>query len=257
MTIETTKLCPRKETGTLPILVTGGGRRLGLAIVKALLGDGHRVITSYRTHTGVIEELKALGVHCIQADFTQTQDVMRLTEEVITEYQSGIRGIIHNASDWVSEENGGEPAELLSRMWQVHVAAPYQINLALEGLLVKAQKALAAPTDIIHLTDYVAEKGSDKHIAYASSKAGLANLTLSFASKLAPKVKVNAIAPSLLMFHPGDDEEYRQKALNKSILSIEPGEQEGVAAVQYVLSSRYMTGRTLSLDGGRHLARRG
>ncbi|MFD1384621.1 dihydromonapterin reductase [Rhodanobacter aciditrophus] len=257
MTIETTNLCPANETATLPILVTGGGRRLGLALVNALLKEGQTVITTYRTHTAVIEDLKAQGVHCIQVDFNEADDVTRLTDEVLAEYQGGLRAVIHNASDWVSEEDGGDPMALMTRMWQVHVAAPYQINLALAPLLEKAESALGEATDIIHLTDYVAEKGSDKHIAYASSKAGLANLTLSFASKLAPKVKVNAIAPSLLMFHPGDNEEYRQKALNKSILSIEPGEQEGVAAVQYVLSSRYMTGRTLSLDGGRHLARRG
>lgn len=257
MTIETTNLCPTNEPERLPILVTGGGRRLGLALVNFFLAQGYPVITTYRTHTAVIEGLKASGVHCIQVDFTEAADVMRLTEEVLSEYQGGLRAVIHNASDWVSEEDGGEPLELMSRMWQVHVAAPYQINLAFASLLEKAESVMGRATDIIHLTDYVAEKGSDKHIAYASSKAGLANLTLSFASKLAPKVKVNAIAPSLLMFHPGDNEEYRQKALNKSILSIEPGEQEGVAAVQYVLSSRYMTGRTLSLDGGRHLARRG
>jgi dihydromonapterin reductase / dihydrofolate reductase len=41
--------------------------------------------------------------------------------------------------------------------------------------------------------------------------------------------------------------------LNKSLLRKEPGEQEGVLAIQYILDSRYMTGRTLSLDGGRHL----
>lgn len=107
---------------------------------------------------------------------------------------------------------------------------------------------------ITYLTDYVAGKGSDKHIACAASKARLANLSLSFSRQLAPYVKVNAIAPSLLMFQEGDNKEYQQKALKKSLLCLEPGEQEGVAAVQYLLSSRYMTKRTLALGGGRHFA---
>ena len=54
-----------------------------------------------------------------------------------------------------------------------------------------------AASDIIHITDYVVERGSDKHIAYAASKAALDNMTRSFARKLAPEIKVNAIAPSL------------------------------------------------------------
>lgn len=99
-------------------------------------------------------------------------------------------------------------------------------------------------TDIVHLNCFVTEKGSDKHIAYAASKADLTNLRVSFSRQLASKVKNNAIALALLMFQESDNKEYQQKALKKSLLCLEPGEQEGVAAVQYLLSSRYMIGRT-------------
>ena len=236
-----------------PHLITGGGRRLGLALIRDLLVREEAVVMSYRTYTPVIEELMEQGVHCIHADFTQPLVLEQLITTVMSEYK-GLRSIIHNASDWESESDCDDLPALMSRMWQVHVAAPYQINMSLQTLLLCAAEDLGYATDIIHLTDYVAEKGSDKQIAYAASKAGLANLSLSFARQLAPKVKVNAIAPSLLMFHESDNKEYQQKALKKSLLCLEPGEQEGVAAVQYLLSSRYMTGRTIALDGGRHLA---
>ena len=236
-----------------PHFITGGGRRLGLAVIRSLLAQGERVVMSYRTFTPVIEALMAEGVHCIRADFTQPDTVSKMVNTIVAEY-NGLRSIIHNASDWGSETDSEDLNELMARMWQVHVAVPYQLNMSLQSLLLCAAHDLNQATDIIHLTDFVAEKGSDKHIAYAASKAGLANLSLSFARQLAPKVKVNAIAPSLLMFQEGDNKEYQQKALKKSLLCLEPGEQEGVAAVQYLLSSRYMTGRTLALDGGRHLA---
>ena len=236
-----------------PHLVTGGGRRLGLAIIQHLVAQGELVVTSYRTHSHEVEELNSLGVHCIQADFTSKRQLDDLITQIQSEY-TGLRSIIHNASDWASESEESDLHALMERMWRVHVAAPYQINMSLKNLLCHAAESLGEATDIIHLTDFVAEKGSDKHIAYASSKAGLANLSLSFSRQLAPKVKVNAIAPSLLMFQEGDNKEYQQKALKKSLLCLEPGEQEGVAAVQYLLNSRYMTGRTLALDGGRHLA---
>ena len=139
-------------------------------------------------------------------------------------------------------------------MLNTHVMAPYLINQACGELLVRHGQA-HGHADIIHMSDYVATIGSKKHIAYAASKAALDNLTLSFASKFAPWVKVNSIAPALLMFNQGDPEDYRQKAMKKSLLGIVPGASEGVSTIQYLLDSRFLTGKTIALDGGRHLAR--
>ena len=134
-------------------------------------------------------------------------------------------------------------------MMMVHAIAPYRINLALEDKLFNPN----GKADIIHMTDYVQETGSEKHMAYAASKAALHNLTLSFAKKYAPNVKVNSIAPALLMFNEGDDDTYKQKALKKSLLETVPGAQEAVKAMLYLLNSEYVTGQTLHLNGGRHL----
>lgn len=100
---------------------------------------------------------------------------------------------------------------------------------------------------------HVVERGSDKHIAYAASKAALDNMTRSFARKLAPEVKVNSIAPSLILFNEHDDAEYRQQALNKSLMKTAPGEKEVIDLVDYLLTSCFVTGRSFPLDGGRHL----
>jgi dihydromonapterin reductase/dihydrofolate reductase len=131
----------------------------------------------------------------------------------------------------------------------VHANAPYQLNLAFKEQLLREEGF----TDIIHMTDYVQEKGSKKHIAYAASKAALHNLTLSFSALFAPHVKVNSIAPALVMFNEADSEEYKQKALKKSLLESCPGAQEAVKAVNFLLASEYVTGQTLHLNGGRHL----
>ncbi|MCV2403866.1 dihydromonapterin reductase [Marinomonas sp. C2222] len=235
----------------MPVLITGGAQRLGLACAKALVSDGYDVVITYRTKRESIPALEEVGVHCIQADFSTHKGVENFIQEILENYQ-GLRAIIHNASEWQTEKEVTDLAVLMEKMWQIHVFAPYRINLAFEPLLCAASESLGM-ADIIHITDYVVEKGSDNHIAYASSKAGLANLTHSFSKRFAPHVKVNSIAPSLLMFNEQDDIEYKQKARKKMLLSKEPGEQEGVLSIQYLLRSRYMTGRTLSLDGGRHL----
>lgn len=231
-----------------PIIITGGGQRLGLAIANNLADNNFDVVVSYRTQRPSLKSLRDKGVIAVMADFASQSGVNEFIQTVGQRFPK-IRGIIHNASDWAAEQPNTDLAELFNRMMQIHASTPYQINLGLRDNL----EAFDGVSDIIHMTDYVQDKGSKKHIAYAASKAALENLTLSFSALLAPKVKVNAIAPALVMFNQDDSEEYKQKALKKSLLEICPGAQEAVKAVDYLLSSDYMTGRTLHLDGGRHL----
>lgn len=234
------------------IVITGAGQRLGYALAKALHCQATPVVISYRTERASITELRALSIDCIKADFSSNEGISAFTTQILDTYQS-IRAIIHNASDWLAESDVMQSCDIMQQMMQIHVQAPYQINQSLTPLLLNYHVEQNLAADIVHLTDYVADKGSKKHIAYAASKAALANLTLSFSTLLAPKVKVNSIAPSLLMFNKTDNENYQQKALKKSLMQIAPGETEGVEAVQYLLNSRYITGTTLHLDGGRHL----
>lgn len=231
-----------------PILITGGAQRLGLAIAKHLINQQYEVIITYRSKKPALDELIALGAQVMYADFSDQNGIETAIANIKARTDS-LRAIVHNASDWDQESSDIQPVELLNKMMQVHASAPYQLNLALEPLL----GASSDVADIIHMTDYVQAKGSKKHIAYAASKAALHNLTLSFAAKLAPNVKVNSIAPALLMFNEHDSEEYRAKALKKSLLEICPGPSEAALAVEYLLNSQYVTGQTLHLDGGRHL----
>ena len=237
------------------IVITGGARRLGLATAIALHEDGHRVIVTYRSERAELQRLRDRGIETIRADFSGQAAILAFCDELRNRCEM-LRAIIHNASEWLPESENRDDGEVLACMLNVHVAAPYLINQHCGDLLCRYGETYGQ-SDIVHLSDYVASTGSKKHIAYAASKAALDNLTLSFASKYAPLVKVNSIAPALLMFNPDDGPEYRQRALQKSLLRIAPGEDEGVNTIRYILDSRYLTGKTIALDGGRHLARAG
>ena len=234
-----------------PIVITGGAQRLGLAAAKALREQGYPVVITYRRERPLLEKLRAEGIETIRADFGEDGGAAALARELKRRYRS-LRALVHNASEWLPEGGGRDPAELLQRMLQVHVQAPYLLNLEC-GDLLRRHGEQHGCADIIHMSDYVASTGSSKHIAYAASKAALDNLTLSFASKFAPTVKVNSIAPALLLFNEGDGPEYRARALAKSLIPREAGLAELMAAVDYLMNSRYVTGRILHLDGGRHL----
>ncbi|WP_224651778.1 dihydromonapterin reductase [Pectobacterium versatile] len=232
-----------------PVLITGGARRIGLALARSFLTQSIPVIISYRTPYPELEVLQQDGAVCLTADFSTTENIYAFAEQ-IQSLTPQLRAIIHNASRWEPEKSATPPEKTLADMLQIHVYTPYLLNQLLEPCL-RGQGIAGA--DIIHLTDYVVEKGSEKRIAYAASKAALDNMTRSFARKLAPEVKVNAIAPSLILFNEKDDESYRQQALEKSLMKIAPGEEEIVQLVDYLLSSRYVTGKTLGVDGGRAL----
>jgi dihydromonapterin reductase/dihydrofolate reductase len=242
------------------IVITGAGQRVGLHCALALQLQGYQLVVTYRKETPGIAALKQAGVHCFAADFSQLSDIAAFIEAMAP--YPAIRAVIHNASSWQPDIPLGQGSEqqnvlqqlqqdaaVFDAMQQVHSKAPYLLNRAL------LPKLLATPdtADIIHLTDFVASVGSSKHQAYAASKAALENLTLSLSRQLAPKVKVNAIAPALVMFNDDDSAEYRHKALAKSLMAVAPGADEVLQSILYLLNSNYVTGRILALDGGRHL----
>lgn len=236
------------------VLITGVGKRVGLGLAKHFLADGYQVVGTYRQHYDSIEQLKKLGAMLIQCDLTDPLSIDGLITEV--NQLPRLDAIIHNASDWLPDNSGLSASDTITRMMQIHVNAPYQINLGLADKLAATAAINNDPigsTNIIHITDYVSEKGSTKHMAYAASKAALENLTLSFAAKLAPNVKVNSIAPALILFNEYDDDAYKKKALAKALLPKEGGMAEMIELVDYLFASQYVTGRRFSVDGGRHL----
>ncbi|MBT8449662.1 MAG: dihydromonapterin reductase [Gammaproteobacteria bacterium] len=233
------------------ILITGVGQRLGQYLAQHFLTHGDAVIGTYRTERDSIADLRAQGADLYQVDFYHQQQTQGFINSVLDKY-TVIDCLVHNASDWSPDSKTIDYAishDVLQRMMTIHVEVPYQLNLAFEPLLQAAE----GTADIIHITDYVASKGSKKHIAYAASKAAMENLTLSFAQRCAPNVKVNSIAPALLAFNEHDDEAYKAKARAKSLMQREGSFQEALDATLMLMSSNYITGRVMHLDGGRHL----
>ena len=232
-----------------PILITGGAQRLGRHCAERLVQDGQPVIISYRRERPELEAMRERGIVTLQADFSSEDGILDFLERLKDETDA-LRAIVHNASDWAPDSDGEDAGAAFERLFRIHMLAPYLINLHAKPLL----DACSEPQrDIVHMTDYVVQKGSRKHAAYAATKAGLDNLTLSFAARYAPEIQVNAIAPALIMLNQGDDEAYAAKARAKSAMDMVPGPGVIYQSLRYLLDNRYVTGTTLAVDGGRHL----
>lgn len=229
-----------------PILITGTSQRIGLHCAERLMDDGFSLIVTYRTERDSIERLRQRGVTALKADFSTEAGILTLIEQLKNQTDC-LRAIVHNASDWMSE-SAGEEGKAFTQLFNVHMLAPYLINLHCQPLLERS-----SPADIVHISDDVVRKGSANRPAYCATKAGLDSLTLSFAARYAPHIKVNGIAPALIMFNADDDDAYREKALSKSVMGIEPGPQVIYQSLRYLLDNPYVTGTTLTVNGGRHL----
>jgi dihydromonapterin reductase/dihydrofolate reductase len=229
-----------------PILLTGAGQRVGLYCAERLLDDGHPLIVTYRQDRDSLQRLRERGAITLFADFSNEAGILAFIDE-LKKNTTSLRAIVHNASQWLAETPGDEGA-IFQQLFSVHMLAPYLINLHCADLLRQS-----SPADIVHISDDVVSKGSAKHLAYCASKAGLENLTLSFAAKYAPHIKVNGIAPALILFNDDDDAAYRAKTLAKSALGIEPGAAVIYQSLRYLLDNPYVTGSTLTVNGGRHL----
>lgn len=226
------------------ILITGGAQRIGLHCAQRLVEDGYRVIITCRQARPEWQDHPLRGIEVLLADFSSVEGIRQLIDTLI-ERRVRLRALIHNASIWHNDDQG---ADALQQMFMVHMQAPYLLNMASDRLFDPAQVG-----DIIHISDHVAQRGSARHIAYSASKAGLEGLSRSFAARLAPRIKVNTIAPALIMFNEGDTPEYREKALAKSALGIEPGPEVVYQSIRYLMDNPYVTGTCLDLNGGRNL----
>jgi dihydromonapterin reductase/dihydrofolate reductase len=235
----------RSNRSDTTIVITGGAQRVGLYCAERLAADGFQVlITCRHLRDEWQQQPLAPGIEPMLADFSTVEGI----EQFIAELKSRaprLRAIIHNASLWLDDSSG---ADALQQMFMVHMQAPYLINQQCHELF-----PAGAPADIIHLTDDVTRKGSAKHVGYCASKAGLEALSRSFAARLAPQIKVNAIAPALIMFNPEDDADYRRRALAKSVLGMEPGPEVVYQSIRYLMDNPDITGSCLPLNGGRHL----
>ena len=241
------------------ILITGAAQRVGLYCALALQRAGYQVIATYRQDKPGVRELRDAGVICLPLVITPDQQLISQICQLTAQLQQfgPLRALIHNASSWAAESPASADlaqtlqadAAVFDEMMAIHSKLPYLLTRALTPLLVGHGET----ADVIAISDFAVNTGSCNHMAYAASKAALENLVLSQARALAPDVKVNAIAPSLLMFNDGDDDAYKAYTLQKSLMGIEPGPQEVLNAIEFILHSRYLTGRVIGLDGGRHL----
>lgn len=239
-----------------PVIVTGGSRGIGAAIVKQLAQSGARVAFTYSSQEAaaqkVLSELPGEGHFYFHCDVSQEKSIEESFESAIGKL-GGLWGLVNNA--------GLTRDQLLMRLktedWDLvmntNLRGCFLTTKAVTRVLMK-QKA----GSIVNIGSVIGLTGNAGQANYAASKAGLIGLTKSTALELASRgIRVNCVAPGYISTDMTQvlAEDVKNKILEKIPLQ-QIGEATDIAnAVEFLLSdrSRYITGVTLSVNGGMYM----
>ncbi len=240
------------------VLVTGGARRVGASISRRLHASGAAVAIHYRSSEqeaqGLISELNHVrprSAFGVQGDLLRTQALPDLVQKTVQHF-GRLDALVNNASSFyptpLSEIADADWEDLIG----TNLKAPLFLAQAAASELRRNHGA------IVNIVDIHAERPMQGHLLYSVAKSGLSGLTRALAQELAPFVRVNAVAPGVILW-PEDaaweDQERRRRILAHTLLKRE-GEPDDIAkAVHFLLQDApYVTGQTIAVDGGRSIS---
>jgi len=239
------------------VLVTGGAKRVGAAICRRLHAAGANVAIHFRSSAyeafslrGELNDLREGSAFCVQADLLEPAGLPRMVAEVV-EHFGQIDALVNNASSFYATPLAGIDAAQWNDLVGTNLRAPLLLVQAAAAELRRRHGA------IVNIVDIHAERPMRGHLLYSVAKAGLAALTKGLAQELAPQVRVNAVAPGVIIWPEGDewnDEEARRKIVAHTLLKRE-GEPDDIArTVKFLIADApYITGQVIAVDGGRSI----
>lgn len=239
------------------VLVTGGAKRVGAAICRCLHAAGASVAVHYRNSAqqaqDLRDELNALrpeSALALQADLLDPEALPPLVRGVVEKF-GRLDALVNNASSFYPTPLAGIDERQWHDLLGTNLKAPLFLAQAAADELRRRHGA------IVNIADIHAERPMRDHLLYSIAKAGMVALTKGLAQEMSPQVRVNAIAPGVIVWPEGDewnDEEKRRKIIAHTLLKRE-GEPDDVArTVKFLLSDApYITGQIISVDGGRSI----
>jgi len=225
-------------------LVTGAAHRLGKVFALTLAEHGFDIMLHY--HQSLNEalqtkaEIESIGRRVIlaQADLTDPAQIQSLLSNL-----ESLKILVNSAAfmpsgnvDLLSIENWDQSLDL-------NLRAPFL-------LAQEASKKMAEGGLIVNITDIGAQKAWSRYPSYTVSKAALESLTKILARALAPKIRVNAIAPGFVLQSDIVHAEEWERLINRVPLKRPARIEEIASALEFLLENEYITGQTIVVDGG-------
>ena len=251
---------------TAPVaLVTGAAKRVGAAIARALHRAGWNVAIHYRASGGEARALekelnrdRPESAACFRANLLDARAIEKLAAEAHARW-GRLDALVNNASSYYPTPLASVTSEDFDDLVGSNLKAPLLLSRACVAKMTRGvdpAASLATPS-ILNIADIHAARPMKNYAAYCAAKAGLVSLTESLARELAPRIRVNAIAPGHVLWSDQNKLTAAQRDAEIARVPMQrlaQPEEIGMAAA-FLLSGAagYITGAILPVDGGLRL----
>ena len=235
------------------ILVTGGAKRLGRAIVLDLARHGFNIALHYKASakearaTAADAQTAGVTVALLQADLSRETETAALIDRAVHEL-GPLTGLVNSASVFENDAWYSVSRDSWDHHLETNLRAPFVLSQAFAHQLPRDQTGA-----IVNIIDQRVLKPTPQFISYSLSKAGLKWLTTTLAQALAPRVRVNAVGPGPTMINARQSHEDFDRQREATVLGRGAEPQDVCDAVRYLLSASAVTGQMIAVDGGQHL----
>lgn len=241
------------ELGGCAALVTGAARRVGRAIALGLAGRGVRLAVHYHASRdeadAVLREALAAGAadaFCIAADLRSPDAPERLVRDVAARF-GGLDVLVNSAAVMVRTPLPEVTIEQWDDIMALNLRAPFFCARAAAAVMGERGGA------IVNIADLAGLEAWPAYIPHGISKAAIIQMTSALARSLAPRVRVNAVAPGAVLLPESWSAEDAARLARTTPLGRIGTPGDVSQAVLYLLDADYVTGETLVVDGGRHI----
>ena len=234
------------------IIITGGATRIGAAIANKLSGPGVEIVIHYNKSKLNAEKLKKklsknlTKVYLIKGDLSKETDLKKIVKfcKIKLKY---FDCLINNASLFENDKL----ENFTTDSWGKHL----RTNLRAPALLSKefAKNVKGENNNIINIIDQRVFKLTPFFFSYTISKTGLYTMTKTSAISLAPKIRVNGIAPGPTLKNKRQSEKHFKKQYLATPLKRQVNVSEICNAVDFFIKNRSITGQVLAVDSGQNL----
>ncbi len=232
-------------------LITGGARRIGRAVALALAQAGYAVVVHARRSRAAAESLaEEIGrhggtAHVVLADLADSAAVAGLVPAAAA--FGPLTLLVNSAAEFEPDDIATLERARFERTMAVNLAAPL--------FLIQAFAAQApAGAAIVNIVDQRVLRPRTRFLSYGLSKSALGAATVMLAQALAPAIRVNAVAPGPVLPSPRQSAEQFAEQAARLPLGRGPSPEEVAEAVVYLARAASVTGVTIAVDGGQHLA---
>lgn len=231
-------------------LVTGAAKRLGRAMAEELARAGANLVLHYhqsRTEAeALLPALAPYGVKTVllQADLTKPEEAEGLLLRAV-DAAGPVDCLVNNASGFAFNTLRDVTFAELSRDMALSAFAP----LVLTRSMVMAGQG----GSVVNLLDCRMVDYDSKHVSYHLAKRSLYALTRMMAEEFAPELRVNAVAPGIILPPEGEGEPWLRHMRKTNPLQTNGTPEQVAQAVLFLLSQPFITGQVIFVDGGRHL----